>query len=141
MAICKLCTLQKPLIGKSHIIPDFLYKHSGLYGELHRIRLFSVQELIDRKNPSLPQSGVYEGNILCAECDNKRLGDNLEKYAKNAIYGGGQLPINECPECENFINENKDTFAICKNLSYPKYKLFLVKPFSKELILGSTRKS
>jgi hypothetical protein len=126
MTICKLCTLEKALIGKSHIIPNFLYEHSGLYDEMHRIRLFSVQEMIDGKKPSLPQSGVYEGNILCAECDNKRIGANLEQYAKKAIYGGGQLPLNECPECDNFTNEEMDTFAICKNLSYSKYKLFLL---------------
>lgn len=123
---CKLCLEEKILLKKSHIIPDFIYKHSGLYDDLHRIRLFTVQGLIDNKKPSLPQSGVYEGNILCADCDNSRLGESLEQYAKKAIFGGGQLPSSECVYCVNFIDEEKNTFAICKNLNYTKFKLFLL---------------
>ena len=146
MALCKLCTLEKPLIVRSHIIPDFMYKHSGLYDELHRIRLFSVEDLINGKKPFLPQSGVYEGNILCADCDNVRLGNNLEQYTKKAIYGGGSLPIEECPDCVNYFNDDDEMFAICTNLNYLKYKLFLLsilwrasissKPFFKSINLG-----
>ena len=126
MAQCKLCKLERELIGRSHIIPEFLYKNSGLYDELHRIRLFSVEDLISGKKPSLPQSGVNDVNILCAECDNIRLGDRLENYAKKAIYGGGSLPADESPNCLNYFNDNNQTFAICTNLSYTKYKLFLL---------------
>ncbi len=102
-----------------------MYKHSGLYDESHRLRYFSVEELIAGKKPSLPQSGVHEGGILCANCDNTVLG-NLEQYAIKAIYGRGNLPAHECPECTNYVNAEGSTFAICTNLSYTKYKLFLL---------------
>ena len=146
MAICKLCNQDKQLIGRSHIIPDFMYKHAGLYDEKHRLRSFSIEDLINGKSPSLPQSGVHEGGILCAECDNQRLGQNLEDYAKKAIYGGGELLGEECPECTNYTNDKGELFAVCENLSYTKYKLFLLsilwrasissKPFFKDINLG-----
>lgn len=146
MAICKLCKQDKDLIGKSHIIPDFLYKYAGVYDEKHRMRHFSIEDLINGKQPSLPQSGVHEGGILCADCDNRLLGINLENYAKKAIYGGGELPIDECPECNNYTNDKGQLFSICENLSYTKYKLFLLsilwrasissKPFFKEINLA-----
>lgn len=143
---CKLCHLQKPLIGKSHIIPDFLYKQSGLYDDKHRLRYFSVEDIINGGQPSLPQSGVHEGGILCADCDNRRLGTNLENYARIAIYGGGKLPANETPDCTNYIDPQGNTFGHCKNLDYTKYKLFLLsilwrasissKPFFKGINIG-----
>ena len=146
MKLCKLCGLEKKVIGRSHIIPDFLYKQSGLYDEKHRIRYFSVQSLIDGKKPSLPQSGVHEGGILCAECDNVRLGTNLEDYAKKAIYGGANLKAEEQVQCANFYNDEGEMFAICTNINYTKYKLFLLsilwrasiskKSFFKEINIG-----
>lgn len=126
MPICKLCQQEKQLIGKSHIIPDFLYKYAGLYDEKHRMRSFSVEDVINGKPPSLPQSGVHEGGLLCAECDNQRLGTKLEDYAKKAIYGGGKLMEKECPICTNYTNASGELFAICENLDYTKYKLFLL---------------
>ena len=126
MAICKLCNQDKQLIGRSHIIPDFMYKHAGLYDEKHRLRYFSIEDLISGKPPSLPQSGVHEGGLLCKDCDNRRLGQHLEDYAKKAIYGGGQLLAEECPDCIKYTNDAGELFAICENLSYTKYKLFLL---------------
>jgi len=146
MAICKLCKQERQLIGRSHIIPDFMYKHAGLYDEKHRMRSFSIEDLVNGKPPSLPQSGVHEGGLLCAECDNQRLGRNLEDYTKKAIYGGGKLLASECPICTNYINDKGEFFAICENLSYTKYKLCLLsilwrasissKTFFKEINLG-----
>ena len=61
-----------------------------LYDEKHRLRYFSIEDLISGKPPSLPQSGAHEGDF-CKDCDNRRLGQHLKDYAKKAIYGGGQL--------------------------------------------------
>ena len=36
------------------------------------------------------------------------------------------LPADESPNCVNYYNDNNQTFAICTNLSYTKYKLFLL---------------
>lgn len=146
MATCKLCNQETTLIGRSHIIPDFMYKHSGLYDEKHRLRYFSIEDLLNDKSPSLPQSGVHEGGLLCADCDNRRLGQNLENYTKKALYGGGELPVEECPDCINYTDENDESFSICENLSYSKYKLTLLsilwrasistKPFFQGISIG-----
>ncbi len=126
MSICRLCLEEKKLIGRSQIIPDFLYKHGGLYDDKHKINHFSIQDLVDGKKPSLLQSGVHEGNLLYPECDDRRLGDQLEQYAKKAIYRGGRLPADQTPDCKNYYNAEGGEFMICSNLNYTKFKLFLL---------------
>ncbi|GEM_PF-2942036 len=41
--ICKLCLKDKPLIKKSHIIPDFMYRE--IYDEDNRIVSYHFQQI------------------------------------------------------------------------------------------------
>lgn len=112
---CKLCLRDKPLLRKSHIIPEFM--HRELFDEMHR--LFKVD--LTKKSDKLLQSGEYESNIICKECDNSILG-SLEGYAKDLLYGGKNYGI-------RVLNEKNNSglfFTSCSGVDYRKFKLFLL---------------
>jgi hypothetical protein len=122
--ICKLCNQTKPLLKKSHIIPDFFYVQAGLYNEKHQIHKISVQRFIKDKKVSFIPTGVYEGGMLCETCDNDLLG-GLETYGRKVLFGG--LKPNEEIACKNFRNRNDGfEYSICENVDYKKFKLFLL---------------
>jgi hypothetical protein len=121
MKKCKLCDLEKKLI-KAHIIPEFMYQ--DLYNDDHRFYEFSVQDILDgKKLKPFIQIGEFDKNILCAECDNERLG-SLEKYAQKVLFGSNLEP-NETPICQNYDVEGYE-FSECENVDYKKFKLFLL---------------
>jgi len=123
MEKCRLCLIEKQLLSKSHIIPDFMYQ--DLYDDKHKIFLLNPYEQAKGEGyVKRPSSGEYESEILCSECDIKLLG-KYEDYARKAIYGG-QLPANECPTFENYKNQHGIEFTVCKNLNYQKFKIFLL---------------
>jgi len=74
MTRCNLCQQDKKLIKKSHIIPDFLYRNSGVYNEKHQIHTISTQKFAKDGRFNLVPTGAYEGGILCKECDNDLFG-------------------------------------------------------------------
>ena len=118
---CKLCNQTKPLLNKSHIIPDFFYVQAGLYNQKHQIHKIDVQKFIKNKGVSLIPTGVYEKGILCKECDNNLLG-RLETYGRKVLFGG--LNSHEEISCEGYRNPNDGfEYSICKNVDY---KLFRV---------------
>lgn len=121
---CKLCLRKKPLLKKSHIIPEFMY--TGMYDEKHQMLVGIPHEIFtsDKKLDMVP-SGEYEGGLLCADCDNDLIGHNLETYARSVIYGG-RFSKGSTPDCKNFRAPNGLTFARCKNIDYRKFKLFLL---------------
>lgn len=119
--ICQLCGLEKPLI-KAHIIPEFMY--ADLYNDQHRFYKFSIDEIRDGKNlKPFVQIGEFDKNILCAECDNERLG-SLEKYAQKLLFGQN-LNADETPNCTNYDLDGYE-FTECTNIDYKKFKLFLL---------------
>lgn len=121
---CRLCLKEETLIKKSHIIPDFMY--SNLYDENHKILMFSPYERAKGEGfIKKPSSGEYEGGLLCANCDNKILGGQYEDYSKNVIYGG-RLAKKESPICKNIVNQHNVNITTCNNVSYTKFKLFLL---------------
>lgn len=113
---CKLCGGNKKLLKKSHIIPEFMYK--DLFDSKHRIHevLFKPEKQL---NSQTRQSGGYDKNILCGNCDNKILG-SLERYASLVLYGGIELTI------EITSDKNKSTYISVKGIDYQKFKLFLL---------------
>jgi len=116
---CKLCLLEKPLSKKSHIIPDFMYQ--GFYDEHHKIFKIKV------KNPSnytRQPSGEYEGSILCAHCDNVKIG-KFENYAARVLFGGS-FTKDELPLFENQVNQYGVAYTQIQNLDYKKFKLFML---------------
>ncbi|KAB1065912.1 hypothetical protein [Salibacter halophilus] len=120
--------------------------YRDLYDDKHKIRVFSPHERAKGEGyTKKPSTGEYEGGILCADCDNTLLGSKYEDYARKAIYGG-RLPENENPVCENFKNQHGVHFTTCQNISYLKFKIFLLsilwrssissRPFFSDIKLG-----
>jgi len=115
---CKLCLEDKPLLKKSHIIPDFMYQ--GLFDENHKLyKISSEKSWVER-----PSDGEYESDILCSDCDNVRLG-KFETYAASTLYGKN-LPAENAPKVRNEINQNNIKSTYCSNIEYKKFKLFLL---------------
>lgn len=113
--VCKLCLSERNLIGKSHILPNFMYK--DLFDDGHRMVKFTTQTPNSKR--SIP-TGDYESDILCADCDNKIIGQ-LESYASSIFYGGN-LPV----KIENFVKPDGLEFTQVKGVDYNKFKLFLL---------------
>ncbi|MGQ1947730.1 hypothetical protein ACT3CD_11590 [Geofilum sp. OHC36d9] len=123
MPKCKLCNEEKPLIKKSHIIPNFMYK--DLYDENHRIRKFDAIEKskgIDKV--SKPPTGEYEGGILCKECDNEKIGQ-FESYLSK-ILTNPNIPEDQKPKCEKITNDTGVEFTRVTNIDYKSVKLALL---------------
>lgn len=124
MERCNLCRKKRSLIKKSHIIPDFFYRQSGIYNENHQVHKINVQEYLKTGDIKYARSGDYEGGILCAECDNKIIG-KLESYSSKLLYGG--LSPNEELDCKNYKNPNDGfEYSVCYNVDYARFKLFLL---------------
>ena len=113
---CRLCLKNKTLLKKSHIIPDFMYKE--LFDDIHRLHEVRVTEAGQLKD-RIKQTGAYEGNILCFECDNERIG-SVENYARKVLYGGTAISV------VNERNQHGMTSTLCKEMDYSKFKLFLL---------------
>jgi hypothetical protein len=117
---CLLCREEKPLLKKSHIIPDFMYK--GLYGPEHKL----VQINLDNpKEKKIRYSGFYQGNILCRECDSILL-SGLETYVSAAIFGRGNSKTKQQIRVESIISYDGFQSERYHNLDYTKVKLFFL---------------
>ncbi len=144
MGKCKLCKESKELLKKSHIIPDFMYK--GLYDEDHKIT-YATRETFKSNSNKIKRcsSGEYESQILCADCDNKVIGDSLEDYASKIIYGKNLSP-RIAPISKEYEASDGTIFTNITNINYTKFKLFLLsilwrasissRPFFSDIKLG-----
>ena len=79
----------------------------------------------DQKTKKI-QTGPFDKEILCDDCDNKILGGIYESYAEKSMYGQNLNP-KIAPDC----NHNKDPkygieYTICNNIDYQKLKVFLL---------------
>lgn len=123
MGICKLCLKDSKLI-KAHIIPEFMYK--GMKDEKNVF--YKVTYDLDSKSSKKKkiQTGDFDKNILCAECDNGIIGARYERYAQLSMYGE-DLDPNILPDCKNFkFPTNNGGYTICTNIDYCKMKLFVL---------------
>ena len=121
--MCRLCLQEKQLINKSHIIPDFMYKE--LYDDQHKLMLFKPHERVKGKGKiRRPSSGEYEGNILCANCDNIVIG-SYENYARKVLYGG-EVSASESTTINKCKNKDGLEYSACSNINYTKFKIFLL---------------
>lgn len=119
MGICKLCKEEKELIKKSHIYPNFVYK--DLFDEHGKLRKFDALEM-KKINPKIskPASGVYEGNLLCDECDNNRI-SKLETYVAGLLNGNDKKV--ECNKIK--IGDGTEILEV-KHLKYIHFKNFIL---------------
>ncbi len=117
--ICKLCHKEKKLVGKSHIIPDFMYH--GIFDEKHRIIIAGLEKF---QKLNFQQTGITESNILCHNCEHELLGE-LEKYASKALYSN-VLPPTQQIHIEKGIKSDGLNVLKVSNLNYYKFKSFLL---------------
>lgn len=137
---CKLCLQEKKLCKRSHIIPNFTYKRELFNDSKNNGRAVSFDMKSGKKRNI--NTGEYESNILCEECDNKIIG-NLEDYFSRVIYGG-KIKDN----IRNRIIRQQDglEYSLIAGVDYKKVKLFLLsiiwrasvssRPFFKHVSLG-----
>ncbi len=111
---CLLCLEEKPLQKKSHIISNFLFK--DVFDNKHRMALFRTENESIISKPV--QTGLYESNILCAECDNEKIG-NLERYASKKLFS----PVKEYSKILPPPKENSSKVFI---VDYQRIKLFFL---------------
>lgn len=92
--------------------------YKDLFDQKHRIHEVLLQPINQIKS-KMRQSGVYDTNILCGNCDNKVLG-RLERYASLVLYGGIELTI------ESMADRNKSSYVKVNGIDYRMFKLFLL---------------
>ncbi len=100
------------------------FLHKDMYDENHKLRAFAVSELL-KKNPriSRPSTGSYEGNLLCADCDNRIIG-NYESYVSKLFKN--RLKGDEKPKCRYSKSLDGIKAIDLSNLNYSSFKLFLL---------------
>ena len=91
------------------------------------------------RQTGIRQTGEFEANILCQDCDNGTLG-KLERYASLILYDGYPKIIEHRKQLDGM------TYTYCAELDFAKFKLFLLsllwrasissRPTFKEVRLG-----
>lgn len=115
---CKLCSQEKPLIEKSHIIPrQFFHKMSenivNDFGDVpHGERVGRTYSKETKSKQA--QSGIHVPDILCKDCEQK-LGV-LDNYAQTILLKSKFILIE---------NEAKTVWKL-PNVDYKKLKLFFI---------------
>lgn len=114
---CKLCLQQKPLLRKSHIIPDWMY--FGLFDDKHKVAMVDIINSTSKR----PSTGIYDGGLFCQTCDNEVLGA-LEHYGKTILYSLDSF--RDFFSWENIIDSGGLRSAMLDKVDYIKFKLFLL---------------
>ncbi|RYX80702.1 hypothetical protein EON73_05255 [bacterium] len=114
---CRLCLQEKPLIKKSHIIPDFMYK--GIFDDKHKI----VQKDFINNKDLFPSDGIYEKHILCADCDNKIIG-GYEDYTAKELFKPTMHGFIEALRKKVGNFDGNETNVTMSRIEYKKAKLF-----------------
>ena len=112
MEKCKLCGSDTEKFPKSHIIPDFMYKHlKNEKSQILRTRMPEGRKL----KPAL--TGFYDLKLACPECEEKM--SKWEGYAEKALYGSSNIQM---PKAVKLDGLQQQIF----NIDYTKFKLFLL---------------
>lgn len=114
--ICKLCNKKSILIGKSHIIPNFMY--DGLFDDNRKMLIATLKDLA--KKPQIAQSGFFDKNILCKNCET--MFSKNERYASHFFKGTTKSSISFV---KRRSQEGQRTIFV-SGLDYRKIKLFFL---------------
>lgn len=117
IGVCRLCLEESELIGRSHIFPNFLY--NGMHDERNRLQVLNTNAPEARR---YAQSGAYDQNILCRNCDNVIIG-RLERYANNNVFNLDYLTNSGL--FQHHLLHNQFTIIECTSVEYSQFKLFL----------------
>lgn len=133
MENCRLCGKPQEKFPKSHIIPEFMYKHI----KNAKSQIFGMRMPYGSRLKPIP-TGIYEKPLLCNECEQKI--SAWESYAEKILNGSThfQMPIVK--------RTTHPLIQSVKNIDYTKFKLFLLsivwrasvtnQPFFREVELG-----
>lgn len=116
--VCTLCKEQRPLIRKSHIVPDFMYQ--GIWDNLHRMYFLNFES----GTSQIRQTGIFEKYILCKKCDGERL-SFLESYG-SSVFNGGSFSTKVRPSGSKERKEDGFDLITMDNLDYSLFSLFLI---------------
>ncbi len=128
LGTCKLCVREKKLLRDSHIVPEFLYRKSGLYYQIHNpthkfFLLDTGEELfnpeLDQDQQGWLQKGNHESYIFCEECED--IIKKYEYYGKSILY--------EKVTCEDLVRSDGLRLISCSGIDYSKLKLFILSIF------------
>lgn len=130
---CRLCGSQQEKFPKSHIIPEFMYKHiKNAKSQIFRMRM----PYGDRLKPI--HTGFYQKPLLCVACEQK-IG-KWESYAEKILNGSPHVKM------PNVVRTEDDLIQLVSDIDYNKFKLFLLSiiwrasvtnlPFFREVALG-----
>lgn len=95
--------------------------YQELYDENHKIIRISTKE---PDTFTTQPTGEYDSNILCAVCDNIKIGQ-LEDYASKVLYGG-KLSAGNQPKFSAYRNQHDIVHTLVENILYSEFKLFLL---------------
>jgi len=118
LGVCKLCREEKPLLKKSHIIQKALHKYLKSDGEQHFLSVSTSMP----SSPDLIGDGLYEGNILCLECDNNRLG-RIESRGMKIF---NRLSKIVTSENDRHYTDDKNFYIEVNDLNYKDLKLWVL---------------
>lgn len=126
--VCRLCLEDKKLQRESHIIPQFMYDRIlSDEGYFHKIKKDTFKEHSSGKTIKKFQTGEYEANILCAECENEILCQRYEDYAAKVFQMIDKKSESFMDvKIVNYTNENGENGKLIQNIDYAKFKLFLL---------------
>ncbi len=113
--VCKLCQQSRPLL-RSHVLPEFLYKDTGVYDPKHRF--VNVPKLGSNEKPKMEQQGLRE-RLLCMACEGRL--SKFEDYAKRVVADMQASPVP--------MHTSAPTPAdatVISGVDYKKFKLFLM---------------
>jgi len=97
--------------------------YQDLYDENHQIYKVDLTSEDYSKSKKVP-TGIYDKNILCANCDTNIIG-SYETYASTILYGG-VMNENDKPIFQRMIDVNNVESMKVYNVDYTKFKLFLL---------------
>lgn len=122
-SMCRLCREEKPLLKKSHIIPEFMYQ--ALFDESHKLNKLTPSPYIQgERRVQRPPTGEYESNVLCLRCDSEVIG-SYESYGRRVLYAkANESPDDPMPE--HGVTEFGVPVSRFTNVDYAKFKLFLL---------------
>lgn len=102
--ICRLCLRAAPLVD-SHIIPNFQFKG------LKRVEGRFYELSTDKNVPERKRQRGFTEHLLCADCDNRRLQQNENYFARVWTRG----PLDEPQQHGRFLIFRNHDYKRCKN--------------------------
>jgi hypothetical protein len=96
--------------------------YEGLFNENHFLKFVNLNK---PEISSYRPNGIYDKDILCADCDNVVIGQ-LENYARPIIFEGSNLKTQEITKFTEGRSADGLKSVIIENVDYKKFKLFLL---------------